>query len=229
MAIPQDWKELYFGTKVGCSQELRAAEVLRAPAALSFFSSGGAANEFAALVRRSGTFSAEVLHSKHFLFVRPDSDSVHYLGLMLRNQAARGTPDEVTTADVSGEDSYYVRVNRFAQIEVMQGGITTAQTKLYPAGAGVIAPGLAAVSGYYCYRIEIDDDGSGNARIKIGQTTDAEADVEDDEAFTQLDEFVHSAPEQIVTPGWTGMVFLNGGGAGARIWRVGRYADVVSG
>ncbi|MBZ0253225.1 MAG: hypothetical protein K8I02_07790, partial [Candidatus Methylomirabilis sp.] len=125
MAIPQDWKELLVGAKVGYSQELQAAQVLRAPAAMNFYSSGGAANEFAGLVRRSGTFSAEVLHSKHLLFVKPTTGSVHYLGLMLRNQAARGTPDEVTTADVSGEDSYFVRVNRFSQIEVMQGGITT--------------------------------------------------------------------------------------------------------
>lgn len=228
MAIPQDWKPLIFGTKASYRQERDVAQMLEGPAALTLDTVGSGANNFVALVRRSGSFGAKVRDSVHCFWVKPASGNDHYAGLMLRCQSAAASPDGVTTADVSGVPSYFVRVNRFAQIEVMRGGVTTAQPKLYPSGSGVIAPALAALSGGYYYRARLANDASGNPEFTISQTVNAAAAADDEGNWTTLAAFADADAGKIAEAGYAGIVLLNGG-VNAQRWRVDRYRDLKLG
>ncbi len=142
---------------------------------------------------------------------------------MLRNASAAPSPSGVTAADVTGAASYYVRVNRFAQIEILRGGVGLSQTKIYPAGAAVIAPALGTVDGGYYFRARLLTLG-GAPTFRVSQSALAAPELRNEAHWTTLAEFADDSEDALLAPGYAGLVFLNGG-VNQRLWRVRRYMD----
>lgn len=222
MAIPRDWNLLDSGAPVSCIQE-RGGVRLEGEASLLFETGGNGLDRVFAHVRASGAFAGRVLDGVHAFWTWVDGGNEHYLGLMLRNRSAASSASGVTAADVTGLPSYFVRVNRFAQIEILRGGISAAQTKIHPAGSAVIAPALPKVAGGYYWRVRLLTLGD-VPTFRVSQSALAAPSLEDEAHWTTLSEFADESGDAIREPGYAGLAFLNGG-VNHRLWRADRYMD----
>lgn len=223
MPIPDDWKPLASFGPGAYLADREAGNRLEGAQSLNLHTGGGSADQLVALVRRSRGFATPARASLHAWWVKPSTTNVHYQGVMLRNQSAATSAEGVVMSDVTGLPSYFVRVDRFANLEILRGGVSLSQTKVYPAGAAVVAPALGAVSGGLYFRARMEEEG-GAPKITLSQSDLAAPSLNNEAHWTELAVYVDEDAEAITAPGYAGLVLLNGG-VNAHAWYIDRYLD----